>query len=174
MKPDHPAMRAFMGHRAMLTDYAAKVTGDRAVADDIIQQAWITLAESDDRPQIREPLGYLRTMVRNLAIDHLRHKAREGRLAGADMETATRTVADAGASPEMALAGRRDLACVMGVLQQLPERQRLAVELYCFGGHKLREVALRLGISVSLVHLLVSQGLAACAGRCGLDRGRRR
>ncbi|MFT3967407.1 MAG: sigma-70 family RNA polymerase sigma factor [Sphingobium sp.] len=158
-----------MKHRAMLTDYAAKVVGDRALAEDIVQEAWLSLTARRGGADVRDPVSYLRTMVRNLAIDMLRRKALESRLCGGDMDTAIRTVADNHGSPENALASRRDLACVLGVLRTLPERQRVAIEMYRFGDYKLREIADHLGVSVPLVHLLISEGLASCADRCGLD-----
>ncbi len=175
MQHDNLAMRFFMTHRASLTDYAAKVVGDRSQAEDIVQEAWLTLAaRRSDQPGVttplHAPLGYLRTMVRNLAIDLLRRRAREGQVSGGDMEAATLAVADNSPSPETAVGAQRDLDCVLGVLRGLPERQRVAIEMYRFGGYKLREIADHLQVSVPLVHLLVSEGLAICADRCGLDR----
>lgn len=169
MKQDNQANRFLLSHRATLIDYAAKIVGDRGTAEDILQEAWLALSTRDERC-IRDPLGYLRTMVRNLSIDMLRRRTRESRLAGGDMESATRTVADDQSLPDDALAARRDLACVLGVLRSLPERQRIAIEMYRFGGHKLREIAVHLDVSVALVHLLISEGLATCADRCGIDR----
>jgi RNA polymerase sigma-70 factor (ECF subfamily) len=165
-----PTMRAYMAQRPVLVDYAAKVIGNREQAEDIVQEAWLALASRSDK-DVREPLGYLRTTVRNLAIDALRRRSRETRLMGGDVESAARTVVDGQADPERATFVRRDLACVMGVLQGLPERPRRAIEMYRLGDYKLREIADRLGISTSLVHLLIADGLATCATRCGVDRG---
>lgn len=175
MQQDNLAMRFFMTHRASLTDYAAKVLGDRGQAEDVVQEAWLTLASrkpAEGAAEVRAPLGYLRTMVRNLSIDLLRRRAREGRISGGDVEDAAGRVADESPSPEAALGARRDLDCVMGVLRSLPERQQVAIEMYRFGGYKLREIADHLQVSVPLVHLLISEGLAVCADRCGLDRNK--
>lgn len=167
---DEPlAMRFYMAHRPALTDYAAKVIGDREQAEDIVQEAWLSLSSQRGGTEVQNPLGYLRTMVRNLAIDRLRRRERETRLWGGDMDSATRTVAANEATPEMTASARRDLACVLRVLRALPERQRIAIEMYRFGDYKLREIADHLGVSVSLVHVLISEGLATCANRCGLN-----
>lgn len=173
VKHEQLATRFFMTHRAALIDYAAKIVGDRGQAEDIVQEAWLTLATRQGGADIREPLSYLRRTVRNLAIDMLRRKGRGNRVAGGDMEDAIRSIADGHPSPEAQLSTRRDLACVMGVLGSLPERQRVAIEMYRFGDYKLREIADHLKISVSLVHLLISEGLAICADRCDLDRAGR-
>lgn len=163
-------MNAYLAHRPALVDYAAKVVGNREQAEDIVQEAWLALSLRSSGKDVREPLGYLRTTVRNLAIDALRQRVRETRLMGGDMESATRTAVDGQATPEKTAFVRRDLACVMGVLRNLPERQRVAIEMYRFGDYKLREIADSLGISVSLAHLLIADGLATCSTRCGIDR----
>lgn len=164
-------MRAYMAHRPGLVDYAAKVIGNREQAEDIVQEAWLALSLRSEGKEVREPLGYLRTTVRNLAIDALRQRVREAKLMGGDMESAARTAVDGEATPEKAAFARRDLACVMGVLRSLPERQRVAIEMYRFSDYRLREIADHLGISVSLAHLLIADGLAICTTRCGVGRG---
>jgi len=169
VKHEQSAEWVFMTHRAVLIDYAAKIVGDRGQAEDIVQDAWL-LAAKMDSAAIREPLGYLRRTVRNLAIDLLRRQVRETRVCGGDLETAVRTAQDPQGSPEALLSSRRDLACVLRILRGLPDRQRIAIEMHRFGQFKLREIADRLSISVSLVHLAISEGLATCADRCGIDR----
>lgn len=169
MKQQQLAERVFMTHRAALTDYAAKIVGDREQAEDIVQDVWLLVAKMKGA-SIRQPMAYLRRTVRNLAIDFLRRKAREARVDGGDMDLAIRTAPDPQASPDTILSSRRDLACVLRVLRELPDRQRIAIEMHRFGQFRLREIADRLKISVSLVHLAISEGLAACADRCGIDR----
>lgn len=164
-------MRAYMAHRPDLVDYASKVIGNREQAEDIVQEAWLALSRRSGGIDVREPLAYLRTTVRNLAIDMLRQRVRESKLMGGDLESAARTAVDGQATPEATVIVRRDLSCVRGVLRSLPERQRVAIEMYRFGDYKLREIADRLGISVSLAHVLIADGLAACASRCGIGRG---
>lgn len=167
---DPVAMRAYMTHRSVLTDYAAKVIGNREQAEDIVQEAWLALRAQRGGADVRDPFSYLRRTVRNLAIDSLRRRMRESRVMGGDMEGATRLAADGAASPERALFAKRDLACVLKVLRSLPERQRVAIEMSRFGHHKLREIAVHLGVSLSLAHLLIADGVTACATRCGIDR----
>ncbi|MFT4055063.1 MAG: sigma-70 family RNA polymerase sigma factor [Novosphingobium sp.] len=163
-------MQIYMAQRQALTAYAAKVTGNREQAEDIVQEAWLALSAQRATARVRDPVGYLRTMVRNLAIDRLRQRMRERRLMGGDMEAAADTVPDNGPDPEQATIARRDLACVLRVLRSLPERQRVAIEMHRFGGYKLREIAKHLSVSVSLAQLLIADGLTACTVRCGIER----
>jgi RNA polymerase sigma-70 factor (ECF subfamily) len=166
-----PMMRAYMAHRPALVDYASKVIGNREQAEDIVQEAWLALSQRSGGSDVREPLGYLRTTVRNLAIDALRQRVRESKVIGGDLESAARTAVDGQANPEKSTFVRRDLGCVLGVLRSLPERQRVAIEMYRFGDYKLREIADRLEISVSLAHVLIADGLATCTTKCGIGPG---
>ncbi|PNU03458.1 hypothetical protein A8V01_06055 [Novosphingobium guangzhouense] len=159
-----------MAQRQTLTAYAAKVIGSREQAEDIVQDAWLALAAQQAGSEVRDPAGYLRTIVRNLAIDRLRQRMRESRLLGGDIEGAARSVADDSRTPEQATSAKRDLACVLRVLRSLPDRQRVAIEMHRFGEYKLREIAEHLGISRSLAHLLISDGITACTLRCGIER----
>lgn len=170
LKTERATMHFYTTQRGMLVDYAAKITGDRTLAEDIVQDAWLSLARKNEQVVVLEPRAYLRTTIRNLAIDALRRKVRERKIGGEALDLAARRVAHNDPSPETAAIARADLHCVLGVLATLPERQRIAIEMYRFGGHKLREIAAHLGVSVPLVHLLISDGLALCSDRCGLDR----
>ncbi|GEC17150.1 sigma-70 family RNA polymerase sigma factor [Nitrobacter winogradskyi] len=153
----------YLSHRGELVDYATAIVGDRGRGEDVVQEAFFRLRSSSaDRP-LDEPLGYLRRIVRNLAIDWVRRLASEGKfLAGSvvsDMVAEDRT------SQEYAIIKRDELKIVMHAMAELPERTRIALELYRFEGLKLKDVAARLGISVARAHSLVYEGLEHCRTR---------
>ena len=50
-------------------------------------------------------------------------------------------------------------------MAELPERTRIALEMHRLGGCKLREIAERLGISESMAHVLVKDGIKHCQRR---------
>jgi len=167
---DSVVLHFYTAHRVELVDYAAKITRDRVLAEDIVQEAWLTLSRQRAITVVLEPRAYLRATIRNLAIDALRRKMRERKIGDEGLDAAARHVSDDMPSPEQSAIARADLDCVMRVLATLPRRQRVAIEMYRLGGYKLREIAAHLGVSVPLVHLLISEGVAICAQRCGLDR----
>ncbi|CAM5762049.1 sigma-70 family RNA polymerase sigma factor [Bosea minatitlanensis] len=112
-------------------------------------------------------VGYLRRIIRNLAIDWVRRLAREGKLlAPAGIDEA---IVEERPSPEAALAHRDELRIVLAAMAELPERTRAALEMHRFDGLKLKEIASRLGVSVALAHALVYEGLEHCRER--LSRG---
>ncbi len=60
-------------HRSHLLGVAYRLTGSLADAQDAIQEAWLRLAQlSDaDRAAIRDPRGWLTTVVGRLCLDRL-------------------------------------------------------------------------------------------------------
>lgn len=130
-----------------------------------MQDAWLHLDRKGVDAGIREPIGYLYRIVRNLSIDARRRLTRERARADENIEEAIRTVADESPDAEKTLIARDDVRLVLNTLEELPERQRIAIEMYRFGGFKLREIAVHLDISIGLVHLLIAQGIEACDRR---------
>ncbi|MHC5654743.1 sigma-70 family RNA polymerase sigma factor [Stappia sp.] len=150
-------------HRRRLVDYAASIVGDRSRGEDIVQEAFIRMGGVASDRRIDEPVGYLLRIVRNLALDWRRRNAGEVRLF--DPDFGVEDAAEDRPSIEDELAHKEQLHLLMQALSELPARTRLALELHRFEGLKLREIAVRLDISVSLAHSLVFQGLDHCRRR---------
>lgn len=160
-------LSVYLNHRAELLDYATAIVGDRSHGEDVVQEAFLRLRSAAADRTLEEPLGYLRRIIRNLAIDWVRRLAREGKLlAPTGIDEA---IVEERPSPETALAHRDELRIVLAAMAELPERTRAALEMHRFDGLKLKEIASRLGVSVALAHALVYEGLEHCRER--LSRG---
>lgn len=162
LSAEDPNLRIFVAHRAELVSYAAAILGDRARAEDLVQDAYIRIMQSGER-ELTEPLRYWRRTIRNLAIDVLRGRMVEGRHMSA-LETFA-TAAEDVPSQEDALAHKAELRIVLDALAELPERSRRALEMHRFEGLKLKDIAQRLGISIGLAHTLVHDALDHCRRR---------
>lgn len=157
-------LQAFVAHRRALIDYAASVLGSADRAEDVVQEAWLRF-ESATHGEVEQPVHYLYRIVRNLALDLLRRQALEGRHA-APFDDAIEI--DSGApGPERQVISQDELSRFAAALAELPERTRLAFELVRLRGETLQQAALRLGVSVPLVHQLVRRALMHCAARLG-------
>ncbi|TBR29756.1 MAG: RNA polymerase subunit sigma-24, partial [Reyranella sp.] len=66
----------FVEHRGSLVNYATKLVGSRAQAEDLVQEAWLRLDAAARESAVHEPLGYLYRIVRNLAVDQSRAAGR--------------------------------------------------------------------------------------------------
>jgi len=153
-------MSLFIAHRRPLVDYATGIVGSRAHAEDVVQEAWFRVSRMDDSSLVREPRNYLYRLVHNLAIDTRRRIARE--LGRSAPEEVALSVADEAPSSEQACVGQEELRLVLEALAELPERTRLAVHLNRIEGLKLKEVADRLGMSVTRTHALIGSAIAHC------------
>jgi RNA polymerase sigma factor (sigma-70 family) len=156
-------LNIYLSHRSELVDYATAIVGDRGRGEDVVQEAFLRLKSSAADRALEEPLGYLRRIVRNLAIDWVRRLGSEGKfLAPA---TAYEAVAEEAPSQEDALAYRDELRVVLDAIEELPPRTRIALEMHRFDGARLKEIAAHLGISIALAHTLVYEGLEHCRRR---------
>lgn len=145
------------GHRSALVNYVRPLVGDRARAEDVVQDAYLRLtANPDTGGHIRDRVAYLYRMVRNIALDGLRRDRLERR----EEETPQWWMLPGqGPSPEDAAAHGQLVARIDTVLAQMEPRMRLALELNRFEGYTLQEIAGRLSVSVPTVHRLVRDGL---------------
>ena len=155
----------FMAHRSELVNYANRIVRDQAHAEDVVQEAYLRFDTVADRHQPDEPVGYLYRIVRNLALDGWRRLQREDRHLVKGEDGKTDQIGDGKPSAETVMEGRAEVAVLMKAMAELPERTRMALEMYRFEEVPLREIALRLGISIGLAHRLVADGLEHCRQR---------
>ncbi|GBR00584.1 RNA polymerase sigma-24 factor [Gluconacetobacter liquefaciens NRIC 0522] len=156
----------FMTHRQRLVDYATTMLGSAAQSEDVVQEAWIRFSGAADPGALREPLRYLFRIVRNIVVDGHRAQVSRGRyLVAASTPETTLSRPDDRPAPEAEILHRQQLAIVQEALAELPQRTRRAVELHRLEGLKTREVAERLGISVTRTHTLIAEGVAHCRRR---------
>lgn len=137
------------------------MVGCRAQAEDIVQDAFVQVASARRRGTVFNPMAYLTTIVRHLALDHLRAARRQ-----VPTQIDHSLLADTGAgsvSPEAQFGHRQDLHTVAGVLDNLPPRTRRAFEMYRVSGYTLHEIATVLGVSTTRVHKMIQNALVACA-----------
>ncbi|WP_081663368.1 sigma-70 family RNA polymerase sigma factor [Sphingomonas sp. YL-JM2C] len=157
MNQERISLRLYRTHRDTLVNYAGRLSGDRAGAEDIVQDAWLLLDRKTDDGAIREPLGYLRRIIRNLVFAQAR-QAREIAVAAEDMPD----IADDRPSAEAEVMARQTMDLVLDAIDAMPARQKAAIKMYHFENMKLRDIAAKLGLSVSYTQSLIAQGMEIC------------
>jgi RNA polymerase sigma factor (sigma-70 family) len=165
MRQDGSNLALFMAHRRQLIKYASGFLNDRNWAEDLVQEAFLRFDATMGAKLLDEPIAYLYRIVRNLALDGHRQRAREARYMVSDTGIAVDSLADDRPSPEAEALHRDQLRVLQAALAELPERTRLALEMHRFGGYKLRQIAERLGISNALAHSLVAEAVEHCRQR---------
>jgi RNA polymerase sigma-70 factor, ECF subfamily len=131
----------FDRHAGVVFSLAYRMCGRRAVAEDIVQEAFLALWRSGarydrGRGSVR---SWLLAIVHHRAIDLLRHES----------ATSRRDVHDDGVSAllpardrtELEVERRSEALIVRGALEGLPSEQRQVIELAYFGGFSHSEIA---------------------------------
>ena len=131
---------------------AYRIVGDRLVAEDVTQEAFLSVWRSGARfDRARGSVrSWLLGVVRNRAIDVLRREA--GRAPTVSLELDTVPEQESRFEPTDAEALRRDAGReVRGALRELPEDQLKVVQLAYFGGLSHSEIAEVLGMPLGTV-----------------------
>ena len=168
--PEDKIQALYAAHHGALVRYAAGILGDSSRAEDVVQEAYIRFWSAAKDQLLEQPLAYLYRIVHNLAIDGCRKTQRERSVLTEDRADAGAGLAEAAGddpTPENILLHTDSLDGVMKAIEELPERTRIALEMHRFGGHKLKDIASVLGISATLAHKLVADGVEHCKKRLG-------
>ena len=158
---DSPLLQAFVENRTLLVKIAARITGCRSRAEDVVQDAFFRLQSAPViTSSFKARLSYLFQIVRNLAIDHYRKQALELRYFGSEEEGLK--VASQGVSPETTYLNLLALEHIADTLPELPRRTRYAFEMYRLQGVPQKDIAREMGVSPTLVNFMVRDALVHC------------
>ncbi|HEV7616086.1 MAG TPA: sigma-70 family RNA polymerase sigma factor [Solirubrobacterales bacterium] len=155
--------RLYSSSRDDVYAYVASLVRDRAVAEEVTATAFERAYRKRKRfdPGRGEPRAWLFGIARNAALDELRRRGRQAKLAAEPEDLA------AAAAHEGYEASERRLA-VGAALEGLEPRERELVALKFFAGLSNREIAAVLGLSESntgtKLHRAITKLREACDG----------
>lgn len=156
-------------HQAALLRHARSLLGDWRGSEDVVQEAFLRLAQSP--PELPESVAtgaideseralraWLHTVTRNLCMDALRSEKRRKRR---EEEVASREASSGG----LCRVEENDTrAAVEKGLERLSKEQREVLVLRLFGEQSYKEIASITGKKIGTVGWLISVGLKALAG----------
>ncbi len=148
---------AYRRHGGAVFSLAVRVLGDRALAEEIVQEVFLRLWDQPDRfdPERGSLRSYLLAQCHGRAVDLVRsetsRRTRE--------ERRHRQQAEAGYDLEREVWDVVVADHVREALEQLPDGERAAIELAYFGGNTYREVAAMLGQPEGTVKTRIRSGL---------------
>jgi RNA polymerase sigma-70 factor (ECF subfamily) len=145
----------FRLHHRDLLRLARVLTGDDALADELVQEAFVRVHRALVRPRAGAELAYLRRTVINLSHGHHR-RLQVARAVPLDVER----VAESAEHDAVTASRRRAL---MEAVRRLPDRQRDCVVLHYYEELSDVEIARALGISAGSVKTHLHRARAALA-----------
>lgn len=166
--------------RARLVSFVRRRLEDPEEAEDVVHEVFVrALERADSLTDEGRIEAWLYQITRNVLIDRHRSRASAARALEtypADAETRTVGGASRPGDPDAADARSELASCLRPLVATLPEEYRLAVSLSELEGGKQREVAERLGLSVSGAKSRVQRGRRMLRERllecCAVERDR--
>jgi len=162
--PPSPALRQqflsteFRRSYGWLAASMHRLVGCRNDAEDLASSAFTELAEIEAFERIRQPRALLTTIARRLTFEFWRRRDLERHY----LDELARQPDFHDASPEALYLAVEELVRIDAALHRLSARAREAFLLSQYEGLGYAEIAVRLGVSVSMVRKYVAQALDAC------------
>jgi len=167
MPPEPVTIAAlFESEESGLLRYALGLVGRRAVAEELVQEAFLRLHQVWS--QVENPRAWLYRSLRNLALNHLRDHREEGPLDADNSPASDRLPAE--------VLGRMEaIGMVETLLAEMPGEDRALLLLKYREDLKYHEISRRTGLAIGTVgyklhHLL--KGLADALRRAGIEGSR--
>lgn len=154
-------LAAFLQVRPRLEAVARARTGNRALAEDLIQDTWSKLEAAQLDGPIDNPAGFIIQVANNTVTDHLRKERRRGEI-DAELSELLWENADP-VTPERALIDRERLAAVREALDELPQKTRDIFLMNRIDRIPHRRIAEMLGMSDNNVYYHVRRALERLA-----------
>lgn len=151
--------------RGALQRYFARQGCEAGEIDDLVQEVFLRIVRRGNAGELERLDGYIFQTAGSVLLD--RHRRRRARASDRHVPFEPETHGGVAGGPDEALLGREALGKVSAVLMTLPERTRQVFILRRLEELSFREIAQRLGVSVSAVEKHMAQAVAVLMTRLG-------
>jgi len=151
----------FLACRAQLARAVSRIAPPQDV-EDIVQQAYVRVAQYQVRGMVEEPRAFLLSVARNLALDHVK-RAEFQHTSHLDAEELEAILAPGSRDEVYAAAvSNEEFGRFCDAVRQLPVQCRRVFVLKKVYGHSQQEIANQLGIAENTVEKHIAKGMALC------------
>lgn len=159
---------ALLLHYEDLVGYVRRRFSLGEFARDVVHDAFVQVTDRPPRAAARNPVGLLRRLLHNLAVDSLRRAdARQRHEQALDADALPQAICPA-PRPDQVLQGRQALERLSQAIAELPPRCREVFILHKIHGLPQAQVAAVLQVSLKTVEQHLRRGLRSC--RVHLER----
>ena len=150
-------------HRELL-NFLTRQVNDRHAAADLAQESYVRVLTLQQGGQVvHDVRALLYRTARNLVIDRHRRQAVRQHDSLESLGEADQPWAASPWRPDAQCELSQEARACLQAIDTLPSRCREAFCLYVFEGLPNRDIAERLGVSLSMVNQYISRGKLACA-----------
>lgn len=157
----------FKTHRVELVDFASRIARDSNMSEDMVHEAFLRIQTKMKPHQYNSQtaIRYYHLVIRNISIDWRRRRDYEKQLFTEDVVNIQDVIPEQKSSLLEAAIATEELALILEGLKVLPNRTRMALEMYRFGGYTMQSIADHFNISKSTASVLVMKAMVVCR-RC--------
>jgi RNA polymerase sigma factor (sigma-70 family) len=151
---------AFLESAAFLKKFLARFLPVQQDIEDVAQEAYLRAYVAEQRQSIEQPKAFLFRVARNLALTRLSKKSR--RITDYIEEAGEIVVAGVGPASDAELEAQQCFGLYCEAVAALPEKCRQVFLLRKVHGLSHKEIAERLGLSISSVEKYLREGILTC------------
>lgn len=148
---------AFLGYKKVLVRVLLRMSVKPSDIDDILQESITRALRAENRGPLEHPKSYLYTVVRNLVFEERERRGRE-----VQYEINEAILASDSTPVDEELHHEKMLEIFWEAMSSLPRNHQRAILLRRLYGLSHKEVARKLGVSVSSVEKYFAQGIKRC------------
>ncbi len=153
--------KLYTDHASSLISFLTRKYENYDLAEDVIQTTFTRISTNENTlSNVKNIPGYLYKMAENLIVDHFRHKVVEDRYFEFKLDS-QRDQLNYG-SPEDVVEAQKQLIKLQQTIKSLPFNSRQAFLYHRIHGLSYKEIAERMGVSVSSVEKYMLHALRAC------------
>jgi RNA polymerase sigma-70 factor (ECF subfamily) len=140
--------RIYQKYRTHLLKLASALSHDTGLAEDVVQDVFVSFAQSAGRMKVN---GNLRAYLATSVANRIRNKIRDGRNEQYVSLDDAAVVASKAKGPDQWVVYSEDMQKVNDVLGQLPYEQREVLLLHVHGGMKFKSISELQQVSINTV-----------------------
>ena len=140
--------RIYQKYRTRLLKLASALSQDTDIAEDIVQDVFVSFAQSARRMKVD---GNLRAYLATSVANRIRNRFRDGRSEQHVNQDNAGVVVSKAKTPDQWVVYSEDMRKVNDVLKQLPYEQREVVLLHVHGGMKFKSISEIQQVSINTV-----------------------
>lgn len=157
---------------SFLNYIAFTIVGSEALSNEVLQDSFIQILENAKHydPQRGSALAWMRTILRNKAIDKLRMENKHHRLRYSESENPIDELhSPIDTQPDAAFEKLEFNRLIVEHIKRLPTNQRLSMTLAYFHGYSRIDLALSMGTNINTIKSWLRRGLKTIKNQQSAD-----